>query len=289
MRYIWSVLIAMMFAVSAAEAAKFGGGKSFGYKKPIQYRALDRQTSPKQIQPTKQAAAAAAGQRSSGMGGLLGGLVAGGLLAALFFGGAFDGMAPADWLLIALLAGGLWFFLRHRARQRQVAYAGAQTSAQEELSDQLRESRKPLSEGIQIGVKAGQGASEPDQASAALPAAPAWFDPESFSASAVENYLAVQRAWDSGDKATLESYCTAECFAEIADKIQAGEHQTEVESVDADIIDWDYDQDQFIVSVRFSGFVKENGAPARGFTEVWHLSKPVDGQGTWKIAGVQQL
>lgn len=282
MRQLISFFMVLALSISVAEAAKFGSGKSFGFKKPIQYRALNQQKTQKQTAPAKQAAPNTTGKRRSGMGGILGGMLAGGLLAALFFGGAFEGMAPGDWLLIALLAGGLWFFLRHRARQRQAAYAGA---VHEDMPIQQRQGTdRPVVIGAKVA--SSQHAAE---AQDALLATPAWFDPESFAASAVENFLAVQKAWDAGDMETLKSYCASACFAEIAHEIKAGEHHTEVEDVHAEIIDWDYDNDQFVVSIRFSGFVKENGGLAKGFTEVWHLAKPQDGQGTWKIVGVQQL
>ena len=48
------------------------------------------------------------------------GLAAGGLLASLFFGGAFEGMAGMDWLLIGALAIGA-FFLFRALRKRAAA------------------------------------------------------------------------------------------------------------------------------------------------------------------------
>ena len=44
-----------------------------------------------------------------------------------------------------------------------------------------------------------------------------------------------------------------------------------------------------MASVRFYGQIREeaNTAPET-FSEVWHLSKPVDGSRGWTIAGIQQ-
>jgi predicted lipid-binding transport protein (Tim44 family) len=41
--------------------------------------------------------------------------------------------------------------------------------------------------------------------------------------------------------------------------------------------------------VRFSGLIREeaNAAPET-FSEVWHLSRPIDGSRGWCIAGIQQ-
>ncbi len=275
-----SFLLLLMMSVSSAYAAKFGGGKSFGFKKPIQYRALNQKPAPNQkAAPTSKPQPAAGKQRN--WGGILGGLLAGGLLAALFFGGAFEGMTPGDWLVLLLIAGGVWWFLRRRARVPQPALAT------EQATPQARAGFEDLKIGGKVADidQADNAASETDE----LPPPPPWFEVGAFESTLVANFKAVQQAWDAGDVETLRSFCSDACFEAIRDEIRPGTHQTEIEQVTAQVIDWDYVDDQFVVSVRFSGFARENDAPARGFTEVWHLAKPVDGQGRWKIIGVQQL
>jgi len=45
-----------------------------------------------------------------------------------------------------------------------------------------------------------------------------------------------------------------------------------------------------LCSVQFSGMIREQAdAPAEPFTEIWKLSKPVQGSGGWVLAGIQQL
>ena len=47
--------------------------------------------------------------------------------------------------------------------------------------------------------------------------------------------------------------------------------------------------DRQIVSVRFEGTLREQAeAEPVAFNEVWHLVKPTDAEGAWRIAGVQQ-
>ena len=44
-----------------------------------------------------------------------------------------------------------------------------------------------------------------------------------------------------------------------------------------------------MASVRFSGLIREEAdAAPEAFSEVWHLSRPVDGSRGWTIAGIQQ-
>jgi predicted lipid-binding transport protein (Tim44 family) len=65
--------------------------------------------------------------------------------------------------------------------------------------------------------------------------------------------------------------------------------QTDVVQVDAKLIDFAQEPDRQVVSVRFTGVLREApGAAAEGFDEVWHLVKPLDDSRNWAIAGIQQ-
>jgi predicted lipid-binding transport protein (Tim44 family) len=44
-----------------------------------------------------------------------------------------------------------------------------------------------------------------------------------------------------------------------------------------------------VVSVRFSGLIREAAdQQPQGFSEIWHLDKPVTGGSGWLVAGIQQ-
>jgi predicted lipid-binding transport protein (Tim44 family) len=65
--------------------------------------------------------------------------------------------------------------------------------------------------------------------------------------------------------------------------------QTDVERVDAEVIDFAREDGRQVVSVRFHGLVREDkGAAATAFDEIWHLVKPDDDSRSWAIAGIQQ-
>ena len=306
-------LVVMVMAMNA-QAAKFGKGKSFGYQKPIQYRALQQKPADASRKTERDASAQTARQAGSApaaaakpggpavnsaqngrkgmMGGLLGGLLAGGLLAALFFGGAFDGLAPMDWLLILLMIGGLVFWLRRRAARAQSSVmAGGSGAAMAAMSDTPGTQPASGTAGASLQVETpditpppfgGSGAAE-------LPDPPVWFDADEAKRSAEKLFYRVQQAWDRGDAELLSDICERTCFEAVKEQIQPGVHQTEIEFVNPEIIDWDYVDDRFVMSVRFNGFARENGGESHGFTEVWHLARPVTGIGPWKILGVQQL
>ena len=69
-----------------------------------------------------------------------------------------------------------------------------------------------------------------------------------------------------------------------------GQQQTDVVSLDADLLELATEKDRHWASVRFSGFVREApGTPPEGFEEVWNLVKPADGSSGWLLAGIQQM
>jgi len=82
-------------------------------------------------------------------------------------------------------------------------------------------------------------------------------------------------------------------FAEI--KLAMGERagaqqETDVVRLDAEVIDVSEEAGRYIVSVRFSGLIREDkAAPAEAFDEIWHMSKPADGSRGWVLAGIQQV
>ena len=61
------------------------------------------------------------------------------------------------------------------------------------------------------------------------------------------------------------------------------------ESVAVEVVDVTEEASRYIVSVRFSGLIGEDGQAPAPFDEVWHMIKPTDGSRGWTIAGIQQV
>ena len=82
-------------------------------------------------------------------------------------------------------------------------------------------------------------------------------------------------------------------FAEIKMQITergAATQETDVVSLNAELLEVVTEGPQHIASVRFSGMIREEtGAVAAPFDEVWNLTKQVDGSKGWTISGIQQL
>ena len=65
--------------------------------------------------------------------------------------------------------------------------------------------------------------------------------------------------------------------------------KTEVLTLEAEVLDVAEEAGSYIVSVRFSGLIREAaGREAEPFSEIWHLEKPLKGRSGWLVAGIQQ-
>ncbi|MDT8364465.1 MAG: Tim44-like domain-containing protein [Nitrosomonas sp.] len=278
-----------------AEARRLGGGKSFGKQRGDMNLNKQQQAAPKQ-QPQQAAGAstAAAGGAAAAGGskwlGPLAGLAAGGLLAALFMGGAFDGINMMDILVLIALAAGIFFVVR---MLRKPAHGGASRSMQYAGTGAGR-----TTTGMPFpGQGASAAGSAPDvhesQSSQTDTSIPTDFDADTFLKQAKRSFIALQAAHDAQDLAEIRDFTTPELFAElsahIAEDASAGQ-QTEVLFVEASLLDLVTEGNQAIASVRFSGELRESSdAAAEAFDEIWHVQKDLDDRrSAWLLAGIQQ-
>jgi predicted lipid-binding transport protein (Tim44 family) len=96
---------------------------------------------------------------------------------------------------------------------------------------------------------------------------------------------------DAGNLDDIREFTTPEMFAEIKMSIDerggAGQF-TDVVSINADVLEVAEEANRYVVSVRLTGTVREDGANAEPVDEIWHLTKPRDGASGWLLAGIQQ-
>lgn len=123
------------------------------------------------------------------------------------------------------------------------------------------------------------------------PDLPEGFDLPAFERVAKMIFIRLQAANDAADLDDLRQFTTPEMFAairlDLQDRSGATQH-TDVQKVDASVVDFVTEAGRQIVSVRFHGTIREDAASApEAFDEVWHLVKP-EGEGSWAIAGIQQ-
>ncbi len=275
-------IIALGFGIGDAEAARLGGSKSVG----MQRQSLaPRPASPAQAAPAAPSApvgAPAATPKRNWLGPLAG-LAAGLGIAALLskFG---MGAGMANMLMIALLAMAAVFVFKWLSRRNASAaqpagslqYAGGSCSA--------------MTPPPQATPSFGSSAT-----AATIPAQriPADFDTTAFLRIAKLNFVRLQASNDAKNLDDIREFVSPELFAEI--KMQMDERgnapqQTDVVTLNADLLEVTTESNRHIASVHFSGTIREIvSAAAAPFDEIWNLSKPLEGNQGWVVAGIQQL
>lgn len=300
-----ALALGLSLTISDAEAAKrFGGGKSSGMQRDtVTQRAATptTPTSPNQTaapmqQPGAAAAAGQAAQPKRSWMGPVAGLAAGLGLAALAshfgFGEELASMLMIGLLVLAVLMV-VGFFLRKKAAAQQPALAGAGAGGMQ-YSGQAQDFNRQAPAAPQAFQAEPVHAGSHAAGAAALGAAriPADFDAEGFVRSAKVNFIRLQAANDAGNLEDIREFTTPEMFAEIKmDFVERADaaQQTDVVSLEAEVVEVLEEASRYLVSVRFHGLIRENAeAAAEAFDEIWHLTKPVDGSRGWLVAGIQQ-
>ncbi|MFO7597366.1 MAG: Tim44-like domain-containing protein [Desulfocurvibacter africanus] len=297
------VLSTVCATFDAAEAARMGGGRSFGSRPSFSQPAQRQQTSgfnqSKPATPAQQPGVSQAAPARGGMfgrfGGVMGGLLAGSLLGALFFGMPFGGGGMMDFLLIGvLILGAVMVFRMIAARRRQAAfsYAGTAQSPVEAPADQgswggsqwdkLRSAPASGHANGQADSQARPGSNVPG------------FNEDEFLRGAKMVYTRLQASWDARDLEDIREFTSPEVYAEIAR--QAAQDPTpsttEILLVNARLLEVKPQGAQILATVYFDVLMREDkaqNAPGQ-VREVWHfLRENDDPKSSWKLEGIQQL
>ncbi len=263
-----------------AEAKRFGGGKSIGQQR----QSISPQAAPKS--PTAAAPAAAAAAGGSKWAGPLAGLAAGGLLAALFMGGAFEGINMMDVLMLAALMAAVFFVVRmmRKSRQEQVTRPLQYSGMGANTGDS----------GVTPTTTMGTGTAAAVAPTPHAANIPADFQVEPFLRNAKTSFIRLQAANDARDLNDIREYTTPEMYAEISMQIsERGDEpqKTEILAINAELLEVVTTDDQAIASVHFNGQLRDApGASPETFDEIWHVQKNLkDPESVWLLAGIQQV
>ena len=282
-----ALAIGLTMAVGNAEAARIGGGKSMGMQRQMTPISKPAATAPQTAAPAAAkapgAAAPAAQPKRSWMGPIAG-LAAGLGLAALASYLGF-GEELANIMMIALLAFAVMavigYFMRKRAAGQQAHMAGAGAPYNTPYNAGNDQNN-------QYQATAMSGSSTASGANI-----PAGFDVDGFIRNAKVGFIRLQAAHDAGDLADIREFTSPEMFAEIRmdlDQRNGLPQKTDIVSLNAEILEVSGDSHRHIVSVRFTGMLREEADTAPvAIDEIWHLTKPIHGQGGWVLAGIQQI
>ena len=284
---------ACMYALpDTADAARLGGGRSFGSRpsmsQPAQApSAMQRQST----QQRQQAAQAQQPQRKGflgGMGGLLGGLLAGSLIGSLLFGGGFSGGGIMDILLLGiLLFVGLKLFARAR-NKAQPAPAGAGNAPMGGMEPPLQRNDTAASGWDTLS---GQNNAYNSQPEVVIPM-PADFDAEEFLRGAKMAYNRLQAAWDSRDLNDIAQFASPAVMDAVRQQLaeETEPSKTEILLVNAQLLSVVNEDKEQRAQVYFDVLMRErpDQPTPSNVREIWHFVRELDG-GTWKLDGIQQV
>ncbi len=266
---LFAVFLTFGLTVPDAEAKRLGGGKSFGMQRSAP--AKQEAAPAPQRQQTAGTPAQAAPQKRSWMGPIAG--LAAGLGLAALASHLGLGEEMASFLMLALLAMAAFmlfrFFMRRNAPQPAMQYAGMPQHAPAAFD------ATPVMTGSAHAARSF----------------PPGFDAVAFAREAKLNFIRLQAAFDAGNLDDLRAFTSPEVFAELSMQIaeRGGHAATDVMAVDAEVLEATDENDRHLVSVRFTGTVREaEGEAPQAFEEIWHLTKPARGAGGWVVAGIQQ-
>ena len=294
-----ALVLGFTLVTGDAEAARrLGGGSSSGMqresispqKSPAATPAPSQAAAPTAAKPQAAPGAAQAQPKRSWMGplaGLAAGLGLAALASHLGFGEELASMLMIGLLVMAVMVV-IGMVMRRKATAQQSAMGGsmhyAGTGAPLPRTSGLQPAPAPAGfggGGVATQVAAGAGN------------IPAGFDVDAFIRNAKVNFIRLQAANDAGNLEDIREFTTPEMFGEIklnfVDRGQVAQ-QTDVVSVNAEVLDVSEESARYIVSVRFTGLIREAAdAAAEPFDEIWHMTKPRDGKGGWVLAGIQQV
>ena len=141
-------------------------------------------------------------------------------------------------------------------------------------------------------AQAASPSSAPISAVAEVRNIPADFPVEAFLRSAKTSFIRLQAANDRKDLDDIREYTTPEMFAEVSMQLRERDNtpqKTDVDTVNADLLEVAYEHDLAIASVRMTGQLRENNGVPENFDEIWHVQKNVkDNNAVWLLSGIQQ-
>ena len=277
---ILTALVSLTVFAFDADARRFGGGRTIGKQREAITQQQAAPKTPAQQQQTAAGTSTPPTQQPSAASRWLGpltGLALGAGLAALFLNNGIGGLLAGLLLIGLMIAAAVYVarLVRGRMASAPIQYAGAGAGGGSEPTR----------------IEPALGGAAPHSV-AALSRWPTGFDEAEFVRHAKLNFVRLQATHDQKDLATIRDFVTPELYQEIEADVQAAgtePQQTEVVTLNAEVLDVTTEADFYVVSVRFSGLIRETaGEEPQPLREIWHLEKPITGGGGWLVAGIQQ-
>jgi len=268
-----------------AEAARLGGGRSFGSRPSYQRSAPAPSPTSPQMSPSRPGQQGPIpGATPSPMGrwgGMLGGMLMGSLIGSLLFGGGYAG--GPGLLDLAIIGGGLFLLLRFLRARRMAADS---PSAAGPISFDRGPSQGWGASGYDPAAESATGAAD-------QPALPPGFDSEEFLKGAKTIYTRLQASWDKRDLDDIRQFTSTEVFEEIRRQAQDDPTpgKTELLLINPRILEVRETDAQTIASVLYDVMMRENREETtKQVRELWHFSRKANTPDAfWTLEGIQQV
>ena len=275
-----------LLAVDSAEARRMGFGRSIGKPPPIKRQVAPPTQAPKKASDKTpgNAANATTNKSRGGFMGPLAGLAAGLGLAAL---ASYLGVGEELMSFLLILLGGVAIFYILRLFLRNIQ-------------------RQPSLEGVSSSFnKSNIEPSATHQPSVDLSSIYPNTQKENISEEEIKSFLdhsknqfiEIQKIWDSGNIDNLKSFCTDDLVEELGRQINENANLAEKTSITELNASWqgmntyvsEDGQNVEEVYVLFSGMVRENDNDvSKEFSETWTLQRFKSSSDGWLIAGITQ-
>lgn len=286
-----------------AEAARMGGGRSFGSRPAMRSPAAPPTTMQRQAQTNAAQRQNAVAQPNrgflGGMGGVLGGLLAGTLLGSLLSGAGFSGGGFLDILILGVLIYlGYKFLVRRRGTSSAPSHAPAAAAGahgglfptaapQNDISAQYADTSAGAAPQAAWGALGG-GATPQNQG----PRIPAGFDAEEFLQGAKLAYNRLQASWDKRDLNDIAQFATPPVLDALREQLaqEPTPSHTEIILVNAQLLEVTEEGSEERAQVYFDVLLREDPQQQtpNNAREIWHFVRERAG-GTWKLDGIQQV
>ncbi len=317
--------VALMIVTTLPEAdaaARFGGGASFGRSAPTLTRKApaaapqqnfgrqQQQAAPKAATPNPAAAAKPASPWRGMLMGAAAALGIAGLLSALGLG-----EGAAQFVMMLLLAVAIFFVVRLLAgfflakKMQGAAGQGQGAAAQQKMQDlfsRMNEQRaEPAAPRQQPVASAASAMADMPAASGsvmdtfATTAAvangeleiPEGFDKAGFERVAKENFIKLQKAWDTGNVVEISDFTTNDLFITVTHQLRERgnvKQTSEVVDLTAKFLGLTTEGEEYVAVVEFTGAMKYSGE-FETVHERWVLTRPTNEKEGWLLAGIEQV
>ncbi|BBF22338.1 Tim44 domain-containing protein [Sutterella megalosphaeroides] len=309
------VCVALAATSFDAEAARrFGGGSNLGNRSVPTFsqkaapnaapqapagQMRGQNATPNRATPAQQAPVQKPSMMRSVLTGLAAALGISALLSLLGINGAGMVSFVMGLLLVVAAFMAVRFFLARRAPAAASGGHAPETRASETV---MRRAPVDTNASTTSTVSAASGAAagsvmdqftrgaRVEEPGAAVDVTPADFDREAFLKTARDNYVLLQKAWDTGNVVEISDFTTEDVFIAITHQLRERGHETyrtEVVELSNELLGIACENGEYLASVRFVGTLRINGED-ESVDETWLLVKPVEGKGGWLLGAIKQ-